>query len=103
MRSRFAHQMPFGAEVGNGGARFRLWAPTQTSVALAVAQTGATLPMQEVGDGWFELLTDAVAIGQGYRFVLADGMCVPDPAARAQLGDVHGSDGTGVAPAIRFA
>jgi malto-oligosyltrehalose trehalohydrolase len=90
MRSRFAHQMPFGAEVGNGGARFRLWAPTQTSVALAVAQTGATLPMQKVGDGWFELLTDAVAIGQGYRFVLADGMCVPDPAARAQLGDVHG-------------
>ncbi len=90
MSGRFAHRMPFGAEVGSGGARFRLWAPTQTSVALAVAQTGATLPMQEVGDGWFELLTDAVAIGQGYRFVLADGMGVPDPAARAQLGDVHG-------------
>ena len=25
-----------------------------------------------------------------YSFVLADGMRVPDPAARAQIGDVHG-------------
>jgi maltooligosyltrehalose trehalohydrolase len=90
MAARFGHRMPWGAEVVDGGARFRVLAPAQERLALVVADTDQTLPMRQVGDGWFELVTDAVKVGRGYGFDLADGRFVPDPAARAQMGDVHG-------------
>lgn len=44
--------------------------------------------MRRSSDGWFELVREAPA-GSRYGFVLEDGMLVPDPAARAQAGDVH--------------
>jgi malto-oligosyltrehalose trehalohydrolase len=47
-------------------------------------------PMRKGDGGWFELATDLVAIDDGYCFRLPDGRVVPDPAARAQLGNVHG-------------
>jgi malto-oligosyltrehalose trehalohydrolase len=90
MIARFAHRMPWGAEVTESDARFRLWAPAQAEVSIVVGDTGGRLSMQRTDDGWFELATDAVQIGQGYGFQLQDGMVVPDPAARAQMGDVHG-------------
>ncbi|MEZ5875176.1 MAG: malto-oligosyltrehalose trehalohydrolase [Hyphomicrobiales bacterium] len=73
----------------DGGARFKLWAPAQDKVSVLTG-SGATIPMTKTGDGWFEVTTDAVTPGDSYHFVLADGMRVPDPAARAQMGDVHG-------------
>jgi malto-oligosyltrehalose trehalohydrolase len=45
--------------------------------------------MSQSGDGWFELDADCGA-GTHYRYLLQDGMTVPDPASRAQAGDVHG-------------
>jgi maltooligosyltrehalose trehalohydrolase len=90
MSAHFAHAMPFGAEIAKGGARFRLWAPRCKQVSLVATATGATLPMRAGDDGWFELFTDAVAVDAGYAFALPGGIRVPDPAARAQLGDVHG-------------
>ena len=89
MTARFAHVAPWGTEIVDGGARFRLWAPAQDKVAL-LSEDGPCVPMTKLDGGWFEITTDAVAIGGGYQFVLADGMRVPDPAARAQMGDVHG-------------
>lgn len=89
MSARFAHSLPWGTEITEDGARFRLWAPAQDSVSL-VTETGATIPMVASGEGWFELRTDAVPVGGGYQFALHDGMRVPDPAARAQVSDVHG-------------
>lgn len=91
MADRFAHAMPWGAECLDGGARFRLWAPSQKSVSLATSDD--LLPMREAGEGWFELETDAVEPGGAYGFALGDGLRVPDPAARAQVGDVHGPSG----------
>ena len=90
MSDRFRHRMPWGAEVVDAGARFRFWAPAHATVALVVADTDQALPMKQTGDGWFEITTDAVKVGRGYGFDLADGRFVPDPAARAQMGDVHG-------------
>ena len=52
--------------------------------------SGKAQDMERAGDGWFELSTDLVKPGEGYLFELPDGMHVPDPAARAQLDDVHG-------------
>ena len=92
MSARFAYRRSWGAELaGNGGARFRLWAPGVAAVSLVAETTGATLALVRRSEGWFEVETDAVGAEQGYSFLLPDGARVPDPAARAQLGDVHGS------------
>jgi malto-oligosyltrehalose trehalohydrolase len=89
MTARFAHKLPWGTETLEDGARFRLWAPAQETVFLC-NEAGATLPMTQADGGWFELHTDAVRLDSGYQFALQDGMRVPDPAARAQVSDVHG-------------
>ena len=121
---RFARDLPFGATVlPNGRTRFRVWAPTQKSVALAIecgppimeqkpptpdrrlsptdpvshspseisapVERPPLLPMTSTGDGWFELVTPC-APGTHYRYCLADGTLVPDPASRFQPDDVHG-------------
>ncbi len=46
--------------------------------------------MTPEGDGWFVLTVPGIGAGAQYGFVLEDGRMVPDPAARAQAGDVHG-------------
>jgi maltooligosyltrehalose trehalohydrolase len=89
MTARFVHVAPWGAEIVDGGARFRLWAPARDKVSLLV-ENGTTVPMTKTEGDWFEVTTDAVPVGGGYRFLLAGGTRVPDPAARAQVADVHG-------------
>ena len=86
MRRR--HELPFGAELVDGGVRFRLWAPKAKSVALRLEHPGE-LPMARAGDGWFELTTAAARAGSRYRYIV-DGQAVPDPASRYQPEDVHG-------------
>jgi maltooligosyltrehalose trehalohydrolase len=89
MTAAFARPLPFGATlIGAGRTRFRLWAPAQRAVAVDVDGDGI-VPMARSDDGWF---TAEVACGVGarYRYRLDDGRRVPDPAARAQAGDVHG-------------
>jgi maltooligosyltrehalose trehalohydrolase len=75
--------------LGDGRVLFRLWAPSVHAVGL---QIGARDPMimQMREDGWF-CLEAAAAHGDTYRFVLPDGLSVPDPASRAQADDVHGA------------
>lgn len=85
----FAFETTWGANVtGDGAATFRLWAPGVT--ALSLATPAGDLAMAARADGWFEIETEAVAVGQAYGFRLPSGQVVPDPAARAQEGDVHG-------------
>lgn len=74
---------------GDGTAVFRLWAPALESLRLRWGETAET-GMERRGDGWFHMETRDLAAGTPYRFVLPDGTSVPDPASRAQLGDVHG-------------
>ncbi|MFU0504417.1 malto-oligosyltrehalose trehalohydrolase [Pseudaminobacter sp. NGMCC 1.201702] len=79
----------WGAEfVHAGEVRFRVWAPGAKSLALRLG--GADTPMTRDDDGWFELMASGVDAGAPYCFVLPDLTVVPDPAARAQTGDVHG-------------
>ena len=47
-------------------------------------------PMRALDRGWHELETSAARPGSLYRFVLPDGVEVPDPASRFQPQDVHG-------------
>ncbi|MGM0584036.1 MAG: malto-oligosyltrehalose trehalohydrolase [Pseudomonadota bacterium] len=71
-----------------GGARLRLWAPGLATLFLRANDRDRR--MRGAGGGWFEIETDALAPGDAYSFVLPDGRAVPDPASRAQAGDVHG-------------
>ena len=83
------HHMPFGAELqADGRVRFRLWAPPHREVQIELE--GKTMVMQPAGEGWHELVTDRARAGMRYRFVLPDGLRVPDPASRYQPEDVHG-------------
>ncbi|MBP2299057.1 malto-oligosyltrehalose trehalohydrolase [Azospirillum picis] len=88
---RRSHAMPFGAEVQpDGSVRFSLWAPSAASVLLSLEDGGPPLPMEDQGDGWYGLTTARAQAGSRYRFVLPDGLAVPDPASRYQPDDVHG-------------
>src|SRR5947209_16216225 len=87
--ARRSHAMPFGAEVQPGAVRFRLWAPKHSSIGLAIAGSDIA-PMQQLERGWHELVTNRAGRGSRYRFVLPDGLRVPDPVSRFQPQDVHG-------------
>ena len=68
--------------------RFRLWAPALAELVLEIDGRD-DIAMASVADGWFEADADARP-GARYRYRLPDGTTVPDPASRAQDGDVHG-------------
>jgi len=84
-----ARQLPFGATLLDADrVRLRLWAPRQTEVDLLLGDD-ERVPMQRRDGGWFEAEAGC-GPGARYRFRLGTGETIPDPAARAQLGDVHG-------------
>ena len=94
------HQLPAGAILlgdgmqDGGGVRFRFWAPGSAAVGLLLEGRGrdasGILCMQALADGWHELTVESAGPGTLYRFVLPDGLKVPDPASRFQPQDVHG-------------
>jgi maltooligosyltrehalose trehalohydrolase len=84
------HRMPFGVECrDDGSVRFRLWAPAARQVELALANS-RTFALDKHDDGWFELVTNAVAAGDQYQFRINGAQDIPDPASRFQPRDVHG-------------
>lgn len=76
------------AATADGRTRFRLWAPQAGSVALDIDGRGTT-GMSAGAGGWFEAV-DHCRPGEAYRFRIDGDLAVPDPAARAQRGGVHG-------------
>jgi maltooligosyltrehalose trehalohydrolase len=87
-RMKRHHELPFGAEIVEGGVRFRLWAPKFEEISVAI-ENGPELPMEAQDGGWFTLTTDAARAGTRYRYRAGD-LLVPDPASRHQPNDVHG-------------
>lgn len=84
------HPMPHGAEfLADGRVRFRLWGPAHARIDLALDEE-APVAMQAGQDGWHELVTNKAKAGSRYKFVLSDGLQVPDPASRFQPEDVNG-------------
>ena len=85
---RYRHETPFGANLlGDGRARFALWAPDATSVDLLLR--GETVPMSGNEAGLFEVEAPA-AHGDLYRYRIDGDGEVPDPASRYQPEDAHG-------------
>ena len=87
MSGRFAHTLPFGAELDGQTARFRIWAPSADQMVLEL--DGQAHAMTAEGEGWHSARLPAKA-GQQYIFQLPDGLKCPDPASRAQADGVHG-------------
>ena len=86
---RFRHECHFGAgPLPEGGARFRLWAPDAPRVELLLGDS--VLPMQRADDGTHEIVAPQAQAGMTYAYRVDDGGPVPDPASRAQVGDVEG-------------
>ncbi|MGN6701403.1 MAG: malto-oligosyltrehalose trehalohydrolase, partial [Burkholderiaceae bacterium] len=73
--------------LGPNCTRFRFWAPDKQDAALEIDGLPPQ-PMQRKAGGWFEADADC-GPGARYRFRLDDGLGVPDPASRAQAGDIH--------------
>ncbi|PST22683.1 malto-oligosyltrehalose trehalohydrolase [Rhizobium sp. JAB6] len=83
------HSFAFGPQINENAVLFRLWAPLSEHVLVRIEQRGewAMRPRQ---DGWHVAEVNDAQIGDRYKFVLADGFAVPDPASRFQPEDVHG-------------
>ncbi|MBF0143141.1 MAG: malto-oligosyltrehalose trehalohydrolase, partial [Magnetococcales bacterium] len=89
--TRRRHRLPFGAELlETGEVDFRLWAPSLRTVELVLGEGERRLPMTDLGGGWFACVTSLAGAGTLYRFLLPEGLGVPDPASRFQPQGVHG-------------
>ncbi|NNH62234.1 malto-oligosyltrehalose trehalohydrolase [Rhizobium laguerreae] len=82
-------KMKFGPAFTEEGILFRLWAPLHESVSLKL-EGADPRPMQALGNGWHHYTVADASVGTRYRFVLPDGLEIPDPASRFQPQDVHG-------------
>ncbi len=76
----------WGPIVSGATTHFRLWAPAAETVSLELQD--ARLAMSRGQGGWWRA-DCAAAPGTRYRFRIGE-TAVPDPASRAQAGDVHG-------------
>lgn len=88
MTSR-VHDLPFGAALRADGVLFRLWAPGEAAVTVAV-DGRPPVAMAAGAGGWHEKLIPDAHVGSLYQYGVTDGLRVPDPASRFQPQDVHG-------------
>ncbi|WP_434589259.1 malto-oligosyltrehalose trehalohydrolase [Pseudomonas sp. R4-83] len=87
MPSRTQETWPHGAIVLDAEhTQFALWAPDAFYVSVELAD-GQSLPMLPQGDGWFVIKARCPA-GSRYRYCIDGELEVPDPASRAQDGDL---------------
>ncbi|HJY49713.1 MAG TPA: hypothetical protein VJ349_13910, partial [Stellaceae bacterium] len=78
-----------GPSFEDDGIFFRLWAPRQEQIALMLDGRDP-IAMRRNEDGFHETLVNGLPAGARYRFALASGQRVPDPASRFQPDDVNG-------------
>lgn len=83
----FVRVQRHGALVNQGTTRFALWAPDAKKVSVKIE--GQHLPLLDQSNGWF---VGHAPCGDGadYCYLIDDRIEVPDPAANAQPGDLHG-------------
>lgn len=70
------------------GVRFSLWAPDATEVSVTF-EDESQFSLKAHPDGWFSALIHCPP-ETTYRYLIDNKLHVPDPASRAQVGDVHG-------------
>ncbi|HET9156379.1 MAG TPA: alpha-amylase family glycosyl hydrolase, partial [Myxococcaceae bacterium] len=80
--------MRHGVSRDGDGLRLAVWAPRAERLQLGLG--GRVQPLTRAPDGWWTAELPQLPAGTPYALVFPDGRVRPDPAARAQLGDVHG-------------
>ncbi len=85
------HCMPFGAELDDGVAKFRLWAPGAHGVTLELthARGRHVQPLSAEEAGWYTATLENLPADARYRFRVDNRISVPDPASRFNPQDVH--------------
>src|SRR5579862_1835336 len=88
-----SRRMLIGAEVVDGGAHFRVWAPRSRKVAVQLDSTGnagkaRTFELKSENNGYFSGLIAEARAGMLYKFQLDTGV-FPDPASRFQPEGPH--------------
>src|SRR5215217_1425037 len=78
----------FGALVEGGTTRFRVWAPSART-AEVIFRHGDAVALVRTEDGFLEAGVRVCKPGVAYKFRI-DGLEVPDPASRQQIGDSDG-------------
>jgi maltooligosyltrehalose trehalohydrolase len=91
LSSAISKQTRVGAyPLEDGRWHFLLWAPRFRTVSITVADTGRTIPMEQLERGYHRAVVDGVGAGTRYVYRLEDGQELPDPASRFQPEGVHG-------------
>jgi maltooligosyltrehalose trehalohydrolase len=85
-----SRRFPFGAEAGNGGVDFRVWAPAAKTVDVLV-DDGPTVALKAQESGYFAAWVEDLGAGSRYKYRLDSGELCPDPASRFQPQGPHGS------------
>jgi maltooligosyltrehalose trehalohydrolase len=70
------------------GHRLAVWAPRAEALSLRLGD--AERPLHRAAEGWWGAEVRSLEPGAAYALVFPDGRVRPDPAARAQVSDVHG-------------
>lgn len=76
--------------IGNGQTQFRVWAPRADVLAVAIKGQDKTHQLSREEFGYHSGVIDEVKAGDAYQYVFPSGQRRPDPAAAAQVADVHG-------------
>ncbi|MBB5575852.1 malto-oligosyltrehalose trehalohydrolase [Rhizobium paranaense] len=79
----------FGPDIQAHAVTFRIWAPLQDRLKVRIERRGEW-EMRREQDGWHVAEIPEARPGDLYKFILAHGLEVPDPASRFQPKDVHG-------------
>jgi maltooligosyltrehalose trehalohydrolase len=85
-------KLPIGAEISEGGTRFRVWAPKAETLQLTLltGRSAGRYPMERDPEGYYSVLVEEAGAGDRYRFRIDDSRELPDPASRFQPEGVHG-------------
>lgn len=82
-----------GAELVEGGVRYRTWCKHERADVLIIDENGTVLrivPLSAEGDGYFSAVDPSGAANDLYQYRFGESQGWPDPASRFQPHGVHG-------------
>ncbi len=79
-----SRSMPIGAELFEGGAHLRVWAPRRRALGVLLEDEQREIPLKAERDGYFSGWVPGAKEGMLYRLRLDGKELAPDPASRFQ-------------------